>query len=78
MPLDFAKLRKTKSVEFIGVRIVPFVCMSGARRDGDDRARGNRHAVGKCKRAQRETGHGDWEEAESGSVFRTWGAERGI
>jgi hypothetical protein len=52
--------------------------MSGARRDGDDRARGNRHAVGKCKRAQRETGHGDWEEAESGSVSRTWGADRGI
>lgn len=78
MSLDFAKLRKTKSVEFIGVRIVTFICMSGTRRDGDDRARGNSHAVGKCERAHHETGHGDWEEAESGSVSRTWGADGGI
>src|SRR6266576_1279025 len=51
--------------------------MSRNRRDGDGRARGNRHTVGKCERAQRETAHGDWEETESGSVSRTWGAEEG-
>ena len=79
MSLNFAKLRKTKSIEFIGVGIVPFICMSGTPGDGDDRARGNRHAVGKCERTQRETGHGDWEEVESESVLsRTWGAEEGI
>lgn len=76
--LNFAKLRKTKSVEFIGVQIDPFICMSGTRGDGDDRACGNRHTVGKCERAQHETVHGDWEEAESGSVSRTCGAEEGI
>jgi hypothetical protein len=52
--------------------------MSGTRRDGDDRARGNRYTVGKCERAQRETVHGDWKEAEGGSVSRIWGAEEGI
>jgi uncharacterized metal-binding protein len=71
MSLNVAKLRKTKSVEFIGVRIDSFICMSGTRRDGDDRARGNRHPVRECERAQRETAHGHWEEAESGSVSRT-------
>jgi hypothetical protein len=49
--------------------------MSRIRRDGDDRARGNRHTVGKRERAQRETARGDWEEAESGSASRTWGVE---
>jgi hypothetical protein len=39
-------------------------------RDGDDRARGNRHTVGKCERAQHETVRGNWEEVESGSVSR--------
>src|SRR6266566_3210484 len=44
--------------------------MSGSSRDGDDSARGNRHTVGKCERAQHETDRGNWEEAESGSVSR--------
>jgi len=44
--------------------------MSGTSRDGDDRARGNRHTVGKCERAQHETVKGNWEEVESGSVSR--------
>ena len=52
--------------------------MSGTGRDGDKRARGNRHTVGKCKRVHCETVHGDWKRAESGSVSRIWGAEEGI
>ena len=83
MSLNFAKLRKTKSIEFIGVGIAPFICMSGTPGDGDDRARGNRHAVGKCERTQRETGHGDWEEMRANQylvleVLRRESNERGV
>ena len=52
--------------------------MDGTGRDGDNRARGNRHTVGKCERAQRKTTRGNWETTESGSVFHIWGAEEGI
>jgi hypothetical protein len=52
--------------------------VSGTRRDGDGRACGNRHTVGKCERAQRETAHGNWEEAERGSASRDWGSNEGI
>ena len=76
--LNFAKLLKAKSVEFIRVCVDSFICMSGAGRDGDNRARGNRHAVGKCERAQRKTVGWNWEEAESRSVSRIWGVEEGI
>ena len=70
MSLDFAKVRKTKSVEFLGVWIDPFIRMSsGARRDRDGRARGKRHTVGKCKWTQHETVHRYWEEAESELVL---------
>lgn len=78
MALLFAKLRKTEPVEFIGIGIDPFICMSATRRDGDGRARGNRYTVGKCERPHCETAHGNWEEAESGLVSRAWGFDEGI
>jgi hypothetical protein len=52
--------------------------MVRARRDGDGGARGNRHTVGKCERAQRETAHGNWREAEGGSVSGARGSDEGI
>ena len=52
--------------------------MSGTGRDGDNRARGNRHTVGKGERAQRKTVRGNWERAENGSVFHIWVTEEGI
>jgi hypothetical protein len=52
--------------------------MSGTGRDGDSRARGNRHTVGKCERAQSKTARENWEEAESVSVSRIRGAEEGV
>lgn len=54
------ELRKAKAVEFIGVRVDSFICVNGTGRDGNKCARRNSHAIGKCKWAQRETGHGHW------------------
>jgi hypothetical protein len=59
IPLTLAKLRKAKSVEFIRVWKDSFIPMRGTGRGGDKRACGNSHAVGKCERAPRETGHGN-------------------
>jgi hypothetical protein len=59
IPLTLAKLRKAKSVEFIRVWKDSFFPMSGPGRDGDKRACGNSHTVGKCERAHRETGQGN-------------------
>ena len=52
--------------------------MSCTGRDGDKCAGGNSHTIGKRERAQRETGHGNWEEVESKSASRTWGTEEEI
>ena len=51
----FAELRKAKSVKFIGVWIDSFICLGGTGREGDKCACGNRHTIGKCERAQRQT-----------------------
>ena len=42
------------------------------RQDRDKCACGNRHIIGKCERAHRETGHRDREEAGSKSASRTY------
>lgn len=77
--LSFAKLLKAKSVKIIGIWVDSFICMNGTRRDGDDRARGNRHTVGKCERAQHETVHGNWGgEEEWISISYLGGNEEGI
>jgi hypothetical protein len=60
-PLALAELRKAKAIKFVRIRICSFVCMSSTRRDGDERARGNRHPIGKCKWSQRETAHSHWD-----------------
>ena len=59
-PFALAELRKAKTVKFIGVRIDSFISMGGTGRNGDECACGNSHTVGKCERAQRETGHDHW------------------
>jgi hypothetical protein len=58
IPFALAELRKAKAVEFIGVWIDSFICVSGTCRNGDKCACGNSHAIGKCERAQCETAHG--------------------
>ncbi len=77
IPFALTIFRKPKSVEYIWVREDSFVSMSGTRRNGDFCACGNSHTVGKCERAQHETAHGAWEDAESESVPHTWGAWKG-
>ena len=57
-----AKPRKAKSVEFIGVWIDSFVCMSSTGRNGDKCAWGNGHAIGKCERAPYKTGYRHWKD----------------
>ena len=61
IPFTLAKLRKAKSVKFIGVFINSFICMGGTGWDGDKCAGRNSHTIGKCERTQCETGHGNWE-----------------
>jgi hypothetical protein len=60
IPIALAELRKAKAVEFIGVWEGSFVSMSGTGRDGDERACGNSHAIGKCEWLQRETVRRHW------------------
>jgi hypothetical protein len=57
IPFTLAKLRKAKSIEFIGVWINFFIGMSGTGWDTDERACGNSHTVGKRERTQREAAH---------------------
>ena len=72
IPFTLSKLRKAKSVKFIGVGIDSLISISYTGWDGDKCACGNSHAVGKCEWAQRETGHGNWEEVETKSASRSW------
>ena len=71
IPFTLAKLRKAKSVEFIGVWIVSLICMSSTGREGDKCACGNSHTVGKCERAQRKAGRGHWKDVAHTSEFRS-------
>jgi hypothetical protein len=57
IPFALTELRKAKAVEFVRVWIDPFISMSGTDRERDECACGNGDAIGKCERAQRETGH---------------------
>ena len=50
-PLALAELRKAKSIEFVRILIISFIVMSGFRREGNEGACGNSHAIGKCERA---------------------------
>jgi hypothetical protein len=52
--------------------------MSSTGRNRDNCARGNSHTIGKCERAQRETGRGHWKDGARTSAFRTWDVEEGI
>ena len=66
--LSFSKLLKVKSVELIRVWVEFFFCMNGTGRDGDDRARRNRHTVGNvCLSPRRRLSH--WEVIKSGRVL---------
>ena len=70
IPFASAELRKAKSVKFIGVGIDSFVCVSGTGGDGDERACGNSHAIGKCERTQCKTAHSHWRDEVRISAFR--------
>jgi hypothetical protein len=59
-PFALAELRKTKAIKFVRIRKCSFVCMSSTRRDGDERACGNGHAIGKCEWSQREAAQSHW------------------
>ena len=74
---SLAKLRKAKSVKFIGVWIDSFICMDGTGRVGDKCACGNSHTIGKCERAQRQTA-GRYCEGGSKSVSRSWNTGEGF
>ncbi len=50
----------TKCGRLYRVRIDSFISMGGTGWEGDKCACGNSHTVGKCQRAQRETGHDHW------------------
>jgi hypothetical protein len=61
IPFTLAELRKAKSAKFVRMLIEYFVLMSGSGREGNEGAFRNSHAIGKRKRAQRETSRGNWQ-----------------
>ena len=70
IPFAFAELRKPKSV-IIEVWIDSFVSMNGSDWKGDNCARRNCHAVGKCERGQCKMNCDHWKDgcAHQKSVF---------
>ena len=72
IPFALTELRKAEPIKFIGVWIGSLICMSSTGRDGNECACGNRHTIGKCKRAHCKAAQGHWENVAHISAFRSW------